>query len=533
MNKMGLLLKVQILNSFGFNKAKYSKDAKEKHKFTGFAILMVFVGLLMLFYITMYSYIMADQFQKAGVTLELLPALMMAAASVVTLFTTIYKVNGVLFGFKDYDMTMALPVKTEIIVASRLMQLYLMNVGFCAFLTVPSGVIYAVFEHANALYYPMLLIMTLFVPLVPMIIGTAIGSLVTAISSRFRRTGIINLVLSILLVVAILFVSFNTQTVIDNAASISVTLMNAVDGIYPLTKIYRLALCEGDLPSLALFPLISAALFFLFAVIVGRYYKKINTAVTTSHSNANYKMTSLKVSKPLDALYRRELRRYFSSSLYVMNTGIGMILAVMMCICLFFLKPDKLEQMLALPGFADVIADMAPMVLAVFVGMTCTTACSISLEGKSVWIIKSLPVTSDTVFLAKGLVNLTITVPLSVVCALMMIVVIPMNPLHMLFLLLTPLAYALFITEAGLLLNLISPNFEWTSEVTVIKQSMPMMVGVLGGMAVTIAPLIVLASAPESTHMTGLALVTLLVFGIDFIFYRLLKTKGARMFRAL
>lgn len=533
MNKLGLLLKVQLLSAFGINKARYSKDGKEKNKLIGFAVLMIFVALLMLFYVTLYSFVLTDQLNKAGVTTEFVPALMMAAASLVTLFTTVYKVNGILFGFKDYDMTMALPVKTEVIVASRLIQIYLMNVGFCAFLTVPSGIVYAVYEHANAWFYPLLLVATLAVPLVPMIIGTAIGSLVTAVSSRFRRTSLINLILSILLVIAILFVSFNMQTVVTHAASISVMLMSAVDGIYPLAGMYRLALCEGDLLSLALFLVLSLALFVLFSLVVGHWFRKINTALTTSHANAHYKMTSLKVSKPLYALYRRELRRYFSSSLYVMNTGIGMVLAVVMCVCLFFLKPAQLEQVLAMPGFASVIDDLAPMVLAIFVGMTCTTACSISLEGKELWILQSLPVTSDTIFLAKGLVNLTITVPLSVVCALMMAVALPMDPLHILFLLLTPAAYAVLMTEAGLLLNLLSPNFDWESEVTVIKQSMPMVVAVLGGMVIAVVPLVVLATAAESARMPGIALLTLLIAGIGVVFYRLLKTKGARMFRAL
>lgn len=56
----------------------------------------------------------------------------------------------------------------------------------------------------------------------------------------------------------------------------------------------------------------------------------------------------------------------------------------------------------------------------------------------------------------------------------------------------TPLAYALFTSLWGMFINLKMPDYTWTSETALIKQSMPAMAGIFGGMAAGIIPLIVL-----------------------------------------
>ena len=87
MNKLWILLRVQMMGLLGINKVVHSNDKKEKRKFIRFTILMIFVAISVLFTLVMYDFMFADVFSKAGVP-ELMPALMMAAASLVTMITT-------------------------------------------------------------------------------------------------------------------------------------------------------------------------------------------------------------------------------------------------------------------------------------------------------------------------------------------------------------------------------------------------------------------------------------------------------------
>lgn len=532
MSKLKLLLRVQLTGLLGINKVVHSGDKKEKSKLIRFAVLMVFVAAMMLFSLVFYDFIFEDSFSKVGVP-ELMPALMMALASVITLFTTIYKVNGMIFGFRDYDMTMSLPVKTSVVVASRLLLLYLMNLGFSLFVNIPAALVYACYTAPPVSLYPAAIVLALFVPMVPMLIGTAVGLLISVATSRFRHANVVNIIFTLAMTLAAMSLSFAIPMVVTNAEAVSKMLMDSIYRIYPLTEMYTKALCKGSAVSLLLFMLISFLLFGIFAFAVGKAFKYLNTAFTTTRARSNYHMTALKASSSLSALYKRELRRFFSSALYVLNTSFGMVMALLMGGALLFFKPKQLEAMMEIPGLAGAVGSVAPMVLTILVCMSCTTACSISLEGKSLWIVKSLPVDAISVFKAKILVNLTTTVPLSIISALLLTFSIPMNFLQIIFLLITPIVFAVLTSEVGLFLNLSHPNFEWTSETQVIKQSMPAMVSVLGGMAVSIGLLIGLTKLPNSYQPAGLAVITASAAALDILLYRLLGTKGAKMFHEL
>lgn len=532
MNKLWALLRVQLMGAFGFNKVLHSKDKKEKRKFIAFSALMVYATIAILFSLVFYEYIFIDTFTKAGVP-RLMPALMMTAASLITLVTTIYKANGLIFGFKDFDMTMAMPVKTSVVVASRLIMLYLMNLGFCLPITVTSSIVYSLFTATPVVFFPFMLILTLFIPLIPMLIGTALGSIVTAVSSKFRHAGVINIVFTLAVVIAVIVFSTRLQTMIFNSVLASADIMKAVYGINPLAYLYIDALCDGNVLSLMIFAGISAAFFMVLVLVLGKFYKSINTALTTGRARSNYRVTSLKVSSAISALYRRELRRYFSSPLYVLNTGIGMVITLLIGVSLLFFKPEQLEQMLEIPGFANILGTFAPLVLSTTVCLSCTTASSVSLEGASLWIVKSLPVTPDIIFKSKLLLNLTVTVPLSLVSALFIAAALPISALQILFLFLTPAVFAILSAEFGLYINLLRPNFEWTSEVAVIKQSMPVFISVIGGTAVPILLIVGLSQLPVSLQTAGSAAVTVAAFLASAFIYRLLNTKGARLFKAL
>jgi len=85
--------------------------------------------ILLLMISFLFSSGQAYTFRKVD-KMDLLPAITMAIASIITLFTTIYKVNGILYAFKDYDFIMSMPVKIKKIIYSRMVLLYLMNLTF-------------------------------------------------------------------------------------------------------------------------------------------------------------------------------------------------------------------------------------------------------------------------------------------------------------------------------------------------------------------------------------------------------------------
>lgn len=201
---------------------------------------------------------------------------------------------------------MSLPIKTSHIVASRVAQLYVLNLFFSLMVMVPAGIVYAIKVNPGVLYYLYFLITLLFIPLVPIIAATIIGALISWVSSRFKGSRIITLILTFVVIIAIIVGSGqingnNPQLLADMSAQIA----DQIYSLYPLTLMYVNAVCSFQFDSLVLFIGFSLISFMLFTIVLGSKYKAIHTGFTTSFSKNKYQMKSLAVSSPLYTLYKK------------------------------------------------------------------------------------------------------------------------------------------------------------------------------------------------------------------------------------
>ena len=86
--------------------------------------------------------------------------------------------------------------------------------------------------------------------------------------------------------------------------------------------------------------------------------------------------------------------------------------------------------------------DFVPIFITFCIATSCTTMASISMEGKNIWIVKSIPVSVITVFASKILVNLTILSPVIPATILIIITLkIPFIKGLLIFLLQFPFLY--------------------------------------------------------------------------------------------
>ena len=535
MRELKLLLKVEfkhILNSLslgGVGLSKAMKGSKGRGKSIAFTAVIAFSMVYLVFYAVILSALMAKAFQQVD-ALYLLPALMMTASCLMMLFTTIYKVKGTIFGFNDYDLLMSLPVKTSTIVISRIIILYSLNFIFCAFLMLPASAVYIYYALPGIAFYIGFILSFFFIPFVPIIVAAVVGLLIHFAASFFKRKNTANLIITMSLFLGFMYLSFNMHTFISNIADIGQTVMQSVNRYYPLAKMYTDGVCKSDFLSLFFFIIISVSAFAVFVFIVGKKFKSLNTLMAASRTTSDYKMTTLKVSSQSVSLYKRELKRYFSSVNYVLNTGVGFVIFTMASVALIFTGGDKLNLMIKIPAIANIIEKAGPIAISFFVVMSCSTACAISLEGKNLWIIKSMPLSTKTIFLSKLAVNLTLSIPAILINSSIFAFVFKFNFEQTLLMYLIPLAYAFFTAFGGLAINLNFPNFTWSNEITVIKQSASVMLSVLLGMASVAVPLILIFTI-HSLDAKVVTYATLIILAAaDGLLYRYLMTKGIKIF---
>lgn len=530
MKQIWLLTKIQLHTAFDFNLTMKSRKIVKKKNYTFRIALLIFV-VLMAVTSFIYSYSIGTTLKLIGM-LYLLPELMMAVTSVVTFMTTIYKVKGTLFGFKDYDMIMSLPVKESVIVISRFILLYSINITFTLIIMLPAAVAYGILSAANPLFYAASLLTVLFIPVIPMIAAAVMGTLITIIASRFRHSNLFNLIITFAFLGGFMIFGFRMDSE-EALGQMSSVLTKQIDRIYPLAAMYRRAVCELNPYSMLTFLFISGIALMVFAYFVGIKFKAINTGIAANRTKSNYKIGALKQGSPFKALYQKELKRFFSSSLYIMNTAFGIVMMTIGALATLFLSPEKLAQILEIPQMSSMAGALSPLIVSMCVSMTFITACSISLEGRNLWILKTSPVSIKTIFLSKIAVNLTITLPAVFLNGILIAVGLKLAIDDIIVLFLMPVVYAAFTAVSGLVINLLLPKLDWTSEVSVIKQSAASMIATFGGIAVVALPIVLLLGLSDIKPVYINAASTVVIALMTCFLYHYLNTKGEKLFQSL
>lgn len=162
----------------------------------------------------------------------------------------------------------------------------------------------------------------------------------------------------------------------------------------------------------------------------------------------------------------------------MLNCGLGTFLMPLCAMGILWKGKELFELLEATKGSSCLLVCV---VLCSLASMNFMTAPSISLKGKSLWILQMLPVDPRRIFRAKIIMQLILTgVPL-LLCIICIIIIYPFDLVQLLMLVLFEGSYVLFMTLLGLFLGVKMPVLTWTSEIMVIKQGAPVVITLFGG----------------------------------------------------
>ncbi|MDD4113479.1 MAG: hypothetical protein PHC56_10695 [Herbinix sp.] len=523
MKKVMRLVSVQLWAMLG---SMFAIGEKKKKKtgalYAGFVFFVILMSSLSFF----YSYLTGMGLRQFG-SIELLPSLFMSLTSIIVLFTSIYKVKGTLFGFKDYDMVMSLPVSNGQIVASRLILLYAINIVFVLIIMVPMMIAYGILIRPGMEFYAFSILMLFFIPLIPIIIASFLGTILTYLSMRFRYSNIVYMGFSFLLFIAMIVLPFFIGDSEQALVEMSQEINNQINNIYPLSQLYYKAVAKGNIISLIIFIGLSILAFVVFSLLVGRVFKQMNTVIMTGRYKANYKLKGLRSSTPLKALYRKDLKRYFASPIYVMNTGFGVVMMVLAAIALPFIDLNRIIGEL---NISNAITDIVPIFITFCISTASTTMASISIEGKNIWVVKSLPVTVLQIFTSKILVNATIITP-ALIASIFISYIMKMSLIKIIIVLLVSVSFSVFVSLYGLVINLSFPYLSWTNETVIVKQSTASMISIFTGMGMVAIQYLLIMLLGNA--IGGMMLFMALLWIINIVLFKRLSKVGKRQFEKI
>ncbi|MBQ3901794.1 MAG: hypothetical protein II745_00280, partial [Lachnospiraceae bacterium] len=167
------------------------------------------------------------------------------------------------------------------------------------------------------------------------------------------------------------------------------------------------------------------------------------------------------------------------------------------------------------------------------------TASSVSLEGSSLWILKTLPVSSKSILKAKLKLQLSVYILPLLFISFVMVYVFRPSILDAVLLFVLILLCEVFIAEVGLIENLKRPRFDWKNEAIVIKQSAAVGFSMLISGVVPVAIFVPYVVFMSGLFNGGLVIITGSVYFIiaiaiylvlDILLYYWIMTKGVRKF---
>ena len=485
-----VLLKKQLAEIFRsyFYNAKTNKR-RSVGSTVGFFILYAFLMLVIcggLFGTLAFS--LCRPLVAAGLDWLYFTLLSLIAVALGT-FGSVFNTYSGLYLAKDNDLLLSMPIRVRDIMIARLLGVYLMGLLYSGIVLLPVAVIYLIFAPVTALTVVGILLLILLISVVVLLLSCLLGWVVAKISLKLKNKSFITVLVSLIFLAAYCFIYFKAQgaitALVSNAEAWGEKFRN---GAYPLYLLGKVG--TGDPFAMVVWIVAVAILTALLWWLMSRSFLRIATS-TGNTAKAVYREKAARVRSASSALLGKEFARFTKSPAYMLNCGLG-LLFLLVAVVLLLVKGGSVIAVLEAEGLSGLIDGM-PLFLCVMLGFIIgtidITAPSVSLEGKSLWLAQSLPVTPWQVLRAKLSVQVILSAPLVLLCSVAGIVLLRPSPLTAVLTIVLPQVMVLFQALFGLTLNLLRPVLNWSNEIYPIKQSMSVFVALFGGWLIGLLPL--------------------------------------------
>ncbi len=441
-------------------------------KIVGFTVLIVYLIACFLFLSASLALSLAETVLKTGASWFYFGVFMLIDLGMIFFFS-IFETKSELFECKDNDLLLSMPIKPRDIVASRVLVVVIYNYLEQLLIMLPCIVIYAIYTH-DIIGIIGAFAVSLFIPLISTALSSAVGYAIAMISRRIRRKTLVTTLISIVFMVAFFF---GYSAMLNNMDSF---MEGTGAEITVLPESAPLLYCIGSVAllkplNLTLFVLASVSISALAYFLISKNYIKITTYTGIS-KKAVYNGEITKRKSPLFALVGKEIRKFLSSTNYMMNSATGIIFSLVVGVLAVVKRSDILEVIDLLSGELGVNSEFIfPFMICAVIMLSCMnmqSASALSLEGKNLWCLKSMPVSDREVLLSKFVPQVIITVPPTVITSVLFIISTSAPVKYWIFFILTPALANILFALLGLVMNVAFPKLEFDNEVQPIKQSM-------------------------------------------------------------
>lgn len=529
------LIKKQFFECFkGFFISTKTGKAKSKGGIIGMFVLFIMIMMFLAFAFVGMSHGICSVIPKEYSWLNY--ALLGIIAIAFGLFAIVFNTANALYNAKDNDLLLSMPIKPEHILISRVSLLYGLALIYISVIWLPACIVPLFVYKSSPLLLIVDVILLFVLALFVSVLGCGFGYIVAYITNKTKNKSIVTVLLSIIFLGAYYFVCFKfdslLQTIMENSDKIANIISTWIN------LIYQLALAaSGNILGFIIFTGVTIILAIICFYILKNSFSKIiinSNKVTISKTKVQYKTKS----NIQSTLLAKEFKRFISLPIYLMNCGLGCLLILAIAVGVVIKRNDIPELIMVLDAINPNAINYIPIgiiaIICLIQSIGSISTPSISLEGKSLWILKSLPIDTYEILNAKKLLHFLFNVIPALISASVICIVFKLEYSVSIYVCVAILLYTELSACIGVILSLINPNFNWTSETQPVKQAMNILYAMIINtiLVICIVGICFLTRNIISISIYLECLIIVLMLGI-FLLRNVIRTWGVKTFEKL
>lgn len=527
---MKALLSVRFRALFG---SFLNQSRKKKQKSTGLVILytvlylylaVVLCGAMAITFLTL-----AEPYHQLGLDwlyFAMAGMMSLAMAIIGSVFTT----QSQLYDAKDNGMLLAMPIPPRNILLSRMIPLLSLNLLYAGLVFIPAVVVYAIvigFSGSIVLQVLTLLAITVLAQAIACLFGWLLHLLLSRMNKSFA---------SVLYMVLFLGIYFSIYSRIGNILNAMIVSGEEIASTLKAWVWPLYALGQGCIGNIWLFLAFCAICILLFAIVYRILSATFLASATMQYSSRKRKklsMTGIRTASATDAIIRKELGKFLNCPVYLTNMGLGIILTAALIVASLIFR-NQLLMFLEIPELQELFAPMIPVIICAMLSFMISTMAistpSVSLEGKNIWILKSMPLTPKQILLAKLRFHCVMTAPVTALAGLILALAYGCSIADSILCALIPAALCLLCGLLGLVTGLHWVRLDYISEAYPCKQSLSVLVTMMSimGLPMVLGAIYWFLLSEFMTITVFLLTCVLLIALLCLIFYRILMGWGCR-----
>jgi len=459
-----------------------------------------------------------------------------AAAGLAILLGTVinaFSAGTALFKGRDNELLLSMPIPERLIVLSRLALLYITGALVAALVCIPAFVVYLIGGSATPAGVVGNIVTYFCVTFVISALSCLIGSLSAGISNRLssRNKGLVLSAVLVVLTAGYVYVYYRAVSAAsaftEDVPGLAENVKNAFYPAYFIGRavegeIVPLLVCAG-VSILAAFAAVAAVSKSFFSTATGKHAEK----------KMRYDPQSVNQKGVFPALIGKEFAKLASSPMYLLNGASGAVILIIGGVALLIEGEGIMNAVIGVFGTREAAAVILTGAACFCIGTVDIASISVSIEGKSMWIIRSLPVKSETVLASKIAAHFIISAASGVLFWICATAVskpgVTVAALDLVFI----IAFSLLIAEADLIIDLKRPNTSWINEMVLVKQSMNVGLALLTGFLLTAAFVGSFMAIGAASPAIFLAAACAVAIAAAYALYRVISKKGAALFEAI